>query len=215
MGHGPELFGKICEQGKTVFHQGEPGTEIVVIQSGALETSSPNRGRRTLLEKDDFFGEMALIDIHPRSAAATAITRTRLPALSRDIFLQKISDKPDAGLKGLKPLCSRIVHMIRRVHAMIDGAAALRKKRLASPQPPTEGMEATRGLLIHKYRINGGTVEKPRRLVATQFNNARINLLIINLARRYSRNGRLAETGNRRILRCVRRFDSCLSCATH
>jgi F420-non-reducing hydrogenase large subunit len=79
----------------------------------------------------------------------------------------------------------------------------------------TGALEAPRGLLIHKYRINRGYVEKVRLLVATQFNNAFINLLITDLAQRHCRNGRLTEEGNRLIGRCVRLLDPCLSCATH
>ena len=204
MGHGPELFGKICAKGEAVFHPEEPGTEMVVIQSGAVRISSPNRGRRILLETDDVFGEMALIDIHPRSAITTAITRMRWPTLSRNVLLQKISDKPDVVLQGHNALCGRIVRMTRRIRAMIDGAGALRKKRFASPRLPAEGVGATRGLRTHKYLINGDTVEKIRLLLATQFNNAFINLLITDLARRHSRNGRPTEGGNRPLCATVR-----------
>jgi coenzyme F420-reducing hydrogenase alpha subunit len=76
-------------------------------------------------------------------------------------------------------------------------------------------LEAPRGLLIHKYRVNNGYVDKIRLLVATQFNNAFINLLITDLAQRHSLNGKLTETGNRLIGRCIRLLDPCLSCATH
>jgi F420-non-reducing hydrogenase large subunit len=76
-------------------------------------------------------------------------------------------------------------------------------------------LEAPRGLLIHKYRVNRGYVDKVRLLVATQFNNAFINLLITDLAQRHNRNGKLTAKGNRLIGRCIRLLDPCLSCATH
>jgi len=76
-------------------------------------------------------------------------------------------------------------------------------------------LEAPRGLLIHKYLIKNGIVEKVRLLVATQFNNAFINLLITDLAQRHSRNGQITQTGSRLIGRCIRLLDPCLSCATH
>jgi hypothetical protein len=197
MGHGPKLFGKTNAKGETVFHPGEPGTEMVAIQAGAVEVSSPHQGRRTLLEKDDVFGEISSIRTHRRSAIATAITRTRGPALSRDVFLLKISYKPDAFPRGINAPCRRIVFMTRRIRAMIDGAAAPRKKRLASPRRPAEGVEGTRGLCIHKYLINGAAVEKIRLFVATQFNNAFTNLQTTDLSRPHCRRGLLAETGHR------------------
>ena len=86
MESGPELFGKIYKKGEPIFHQDEPGDEMYIIQSGAVEVSVFQDNRKvvlTLLGKGDFFGEMALLDSKPRSATVTAITRTRLLTLSR------------------------------------------------------------------------------------------------------------------------------------
>jgi coenzyme F420-reducing hydrogenase alpha subunit len=76
-------------------------------------------------------------------------------------------------------------------------------------------VEAPRGVLIHSYLVNRGCIEKMRLLVATQFNNAYINLLIHDLAERHLKGGKLSREGERLIGRCVRIFDPCLSCATH
>jgi len=76
-------------------------------------------------------------------------------------------------------------------------------------------LEAPRGLLIHKYLLKNGCVEKVRLLVATQFNNAFINLLITDLAQRHSQGGQITPKGSRLIGRCIRLLDPCLSCATH
>ena len=42
--------------------------------------------------------------------------------------------------------------------------------------------EAPRGILMHSYLINQGRIERMRLIVATQFNNAYINLLLRDLA---------------------------------
>jgi coenzyme F420-reducing hydrogenase alpha subunit len=76
-------------------------------------------------------------------------------------------------------------------------------------------IEAPRGVLIHSYLINRGSLEKIRLLVATQFNNAYINLLIRDLAEKHKASDRLTEEGEHIINRCVRIFDPCMSCATH
>jgi len=76
-------------------------------------------------------------------------------------------------------------------------------------------LEAPRGVLVHSYLVNRGCIERMRLLVATQFNNAYINLLLKDLAEKYLENGRISEEGERLIGRCVRMFDPCLSCATH
>ncbi len=76
-------------------------------------------------------------------------------------------------------------------------------------------LEAPRGTLIHNYIVNRGCLERARLLVATQFNNAYINLLIHDLAEKHLEGDRLSPKGEWLIGRCIRLFDPCLSCATH
>jgi NAD-reducing hydrogenase large subunit len=54
-----------------------------------------------------------------------------------------------------------------------------------------------------------------RLLVATQFNNAYINLVLRDLAERHVDGDGLSEEGERIIAHAVRVFDPCLTCATH
>jgi len=76
-------------------------------------------------------------------------------------------------------------------------------------------LEAPRGILMHSYLINQGRIERMRLMVATQFNNAYINLLLRDLAEKHLDGDNISEEGERLIGRCVRIFDPCLSCATH
>ena len=47
-------------------------------------------------------------------------------------------------------------------------------------------LEAPRGILMHHYLVNQGRIERMRLLVATQFNNAYINLFLRDLAEKTS-----------------------------
>jgi coenzyme F420-reducing hydrogenase alpha subunit len=76
-------------------------------------------------------------------------------------------------------------------------------------------VEAPRGVLVHNYTVNRGAMERMRLLVATQFNNAYINLVLQDLAERHVDGDGLTEEGEQVIARCVRVFDPCLTCATH
>jgi coenzyme F420-reducing hydrogenase alpha subunit len=76
-------------------------------------------------------------------------------------------------------------------------------------------VEAPRGVLVHNYTINRGAMERMRLLVATQFNNAYINLVLQDLAERHIEGESLSEVGERIVARCIRVFDPCLTCATH
>jgi coenzyme F420-reducing hydrogenase alpha subunit len=76
-------------------------------------------------------------------------------------------------------------------------------------------VEAPRGVLVHSYTINGGMLERMRLLVATQFNNAYINLVLRDLAEQHVEQEGLSEAGEQIIAHAVRVFDPCLTCATH
>ena len=76
-------------------------------------------------------------------------------------------------------------------------------------------IEAPRGILVHSYLINQGCIERVNMLVATQFNNPFINLLIKDMAENHLQGDTISEEGDRMIGRCIRIFDPCLSCATH
>jgi NAD-reducing hydrogenase large subunit len=76
-------------------------------------------------------------------------------------------------------------------------------------------LEAPRGVLMHHYLVNQGRIERMRLLVATQFNNAYINLFLRDLAEKHLVEDVISKEGERLIGRCVRIFDPCLSCATH
>lgn len=76
-------------------------------------------------------------------------------------------------------------------------------------------LEAPRGTLIHNYMVNRGVLERAKLLVATQFNNAYINMLIRDLAEKHIEGNQLSQKGEWLIGHCIRLFDPCLSCATH
>jgi NAD-reducing hydrogenase large subunit len=76
-------------------------------------------------------------------------------------------------------------------------------------------IEAPRGILMHSYLVNQGRIERMRLLVATQFNNAYINMLLRDIAERHIEGDGISREGEKVIGRCVRIFDPCLSCATH
>jgi coenzyme F420-reducing hydrogenase alpha subunit len=76
-------------------------------------------------------------------------------------------------------------------------------------------VEAPRGVLVHSYTLNRGTMERMRLLVATQFNNAYINLVLRDLADQHVDGDSLSVAGEQMVARCIRTFDPCLTCATH
>lgn len=111
---GDELFGTLYEKGTVVFREGDPGNVLYVIQSGAVEVTREREGRTTvvaLLERGDFFGEMALVDDHRRSATITTIARTRLLPITRESFQERVAADPGVAVFLIRTLSLRIERM--------------------------------------------------------------------------------------------------------
>ena len=89
------------EASQPVFAQGDQGDAMYVIEDGAVDIVAGSGRQRVILAslfKQQYFGELALLDGAPRSASAIASRATRLLALERDDFVEFIKKRPDAAL---------------------------------------------------------------------------------------------------------------------
>ncbi len=124
MEKGEELFGTIYQKGEVVFTKGELGDTMYIIQSGAVEVSHLQDDKKVVLaflERGDFFGEMSLIDKHPRTATVIAIHRTRLLPFTRGSFLERVSHDPGVALHLLRGLSQRLVKTARLLRSTVEG----------------------------------------------------------------------------------------------
>jgi CRP/FNR family cyclic AMP-dependent transcriptional regulator len=99
------LAGKLREvsvdAGHSVFAQGDEGDAMYVIRDGAVDIVAGSGKQKVTLAslfKQQYFGELALLDGAPRSASAVASRDTHLLALERDDFVEFIKKRPDAAL---------------------------------------------------------------------------------------------------------------------
>src|SRR5574337_1045094 len=86
-------FGKKIPIGTVLFHEGDKGEEMFIIQSGRVKISKRIRGvEKTLatLEKGEFFGEMAILNDKPRSASAETIEECDRLVIDRKTFDARI-----------------------------------------------------------------------------------------------------------------------------
>jgi len=124
-----DLFGIGVGKGDVIFRQGDVGDTKYINQSGSVEISQEKDGKKTvlaLLERGDFFGEMALIDGHLRSATATAISPSRLLPFTRASIMDRIRQDPGVVLHLLSTLCQRITEINHRLRTMVQKDQALR-----------------------------------------------------------------------------------------
>lgn len=67
------------------------------------------------LGSKSFFGEMSLVDDHPRSATVRALTETHLFYISKDAFNQFISEDTDRKVRFLDSCVQNLVVRLREI----------------------------------------------------------------------------------------------------
>jgi len=96
----------------TIFQTGDPGDAMYLIDVGTVRISITDADGVVVtlaeLGSGDFFGEMAMLDGHGRSATATATENARLAKLTRDDFLSFIKSDPRITLELLTSLTNRL-----------------------------------------------------------------------------------------------------------
>lgn len=101
-----------CQAGQPLFRAGDAGDAMYLIERGKVQISMKSIGGEDLilavLNRGDFFGEMAIIDEKPRSANATALEASRLAVLSRKHFLSFLNSSPNVALELLTALTRRL-----------------------------------------------------------------------------------------------------------
>jgi CRP-like cAMP-binding protein len=88
----------LLKPGEVLFKEGDLGDHAYMVDEGAIKVSrNDNRGcelNLANLEQGELFGELALIDTHPRSAMATAMKATELIVLDRKTFQERLATEP-------------------------------------------------------------------------------------------------------------------------
>jgi len=108
-------------RGETVFHAGDPGDALFIVESGQVKiTLPPDDGSEpailTTIGPGGFFGELALLDGAPRSATAVAIDAVSTMVLRRDAFDRLVDEAPPLRHALLATLAGEI----RRLTAQVE-----------------------------------------------------------------------------------------------
>jgi CRP/FNR family cyclic AMP-dependent transcriptional regulator len=104
-------FGRNVDAGKVIFGEGEEGDQMFIIQEGQVKVSRNISGKEqilAILEKGDFFGEMAIVTKVKRTATVTALSAVKLLAFDREGFLNMITKNARIALNVIDKLCRRL-----------------------------------------------------------------------------------------------------------
>jgi CRP/FNR family transcriptional regulator, cyclic AMP receptor protein len=93
--------------GTVIFETGSTGEEMFGVIQGKVELRLPN-GQTFEIGPDETFGEMALVDRSPRSAAAVAVDDTTLAVIDKRRFLFLVQETPTFALQVMSSLAERL-----------------------------------------------------------------------------------------------------------
>lgn len=109
---------KVARQGETIFLAGSAGHHMYVVLDGQVEIQVGDRVVDRIVA-GGIFGEMALVDNHPRTGTAITSVPSKLLRLDEKEFLKLVSDSPAFALKVLRT----VVERLRRANVTPEAAA--------------------------------------------------------------------------------------------
>jgi signal transduction histidine kinase len=109
---------KSFSAGAQIFKEGDAGDGIYVVKDGAVEISvAMNQNVQRVFAKlgsGEMFGEMAVLELKPRSATAIATADTRVYFIPREELLLMLGNSPALSLELLREISQRLREFNRR-----------------------------------------------------------------------------------------------------
>jgi CRP-like cAMP-binding protein len=109
---GSHIKRRTVARGTTLFSKGDPGSGLLGVLAGSVKISVPSADGRdivlNIIHEGEIFGEIALLDGHPRTADATTITDCELIVIERRDFIPFLRSEPDLAMQIMTVLCSRL-----------------------------------------------------------------------------------------------------------
>jgi CRP-like cAMP-binding protein len=98
--------------GTIIFHEGDAGSEAYIVESGRVSVYKTVKDRRIDIgevKTGGIFGEMALIDDHPRMATAVAEEATVCVMVAKDRLTEQLEKAP----RGVRVIVGALLGNIR------------------------------------------------------------------------------------------------------
>jgi len=104
-------FGREYQPGDVLFHEGESGDVMFVIQSGSVRIAKAIGGDDKVLAvlgPGEFLGEMAILNGKPRTATATVVETTRCLVIDAKTLESMVARNAEIALRLIKKLAKRL-----------------------------------------------------------------------------------------------------------
>jgi CRP-like cAMP-binding protein len=110
-----------CEK---IFTEDTSGDNLYVVLSGRVKIFAQSGAKKktlAYLEKGEFFGEMALLDLQPRSASSVAAEACELFVVKKKDFQKLLAEYPSISLQIMKTLSRRLRQADKDIEALAFG----------------------------------------------------------------------------------------------
>ena len=148
-----KMISRHYESGKFIFLEDSEGEQCFFVVQGSVKVTRLSKDGRevilSMLGKGNFFGEMSLLDGHPRSANVTTMQETELLMLRRADFLRLIQNKPQIAVKLLAVLASRLRKTDRKIKGLALSDVTGRITQTLLQWAEEQGSTTPEGVLIH------------------------------------------------------------------
>jgi CRP-like cAMP-binding protein len=94
--------------GDVVVAQGDPATRLFIIVSGTAVVEQADLGRVGTLGEGEFFGELALIEAHGRTATVRAETELSCLVIPAWEFKASLEEHPQMAIPMLQTIIARL-----------------------------------------------------------------------------------------------------------
>ena len=135
------------KKGTVLFHEGDEGEDMYIIQNGkvAIKKRVPH-GETTLavLEKGDFFGEMAILERMPRSATAEVVEDSDLIVIQSELFGDMIKSNPEIAVRMLRKYSLRLRETTKQIEQLAAAGGGISGEPMSEAPP---GKAVTAGTL--------------------------------------------------------------------
>jgi len=123
------LYQREYKKDEIIFNQGDVGLGMYIILEGIVEiVCGPERKVLAELHDGDFFGELALLDESPRSAAALVKTPCRMLCFFKPELLDLIERNPKLGSRILFKLAWTIGERLKTTNEQMRELSCLNSR---------------------------------------------------------------------------------------
>src|SRR2546428_3808097 len=123
------------KKGETIYVEGDLGSEMYVVQSGAVRiyrTLGGVKQELAIMEKGDFFGKISVLEAPPRTASAEALDTCEIIEINSTTFDTMIRANIEIAVRMLRKLSNRLQEANRKIELLSRATASGRPATAAA-----------------------------------------------------------------------------------